>query len=320
MATKGASEVHVGLTGPVMSGKSNLFVDIERCIDLGFHGFPHWRRLAIETDRNYRALIRQNHGSIPASTRTATDIRFDLKFRADPHSAIEESLVVHVRDAPGEAMFPRSSAARQVQSDKDRLGSLNEQKERLDEWFAKAAGIVLVVSVLGAGAYSGFAELVGKVEDFFQKAGEPEFEKLERVVVAISMFDLLMLRFGPRALDVATDPEAVLAILNAHMRPAFDVLKDFRPFGQAGRRIDLRFLATSSFGFHTAFGCPNVETANTKFDPKEEQYPEPLHPEKRRYPYMTADPFVFAAVGMNSPFLFTRDEILSGEISRSRAA
>lgn len=313
MAQKSIREVHVGLTGPVGAGKTNLFVDIERCIDLGLHGFPQWRHLGIETDRTYRTLVRQNHGITPASTRTATDIRFDLRFRAEAPSVEDESLVVHVRDAPGEAMFPRR-ATEQGQPYNDQINSLGEQRKKLDEWFAKAVGIVLVISASRAGGYSGFVELVEKVEDFFQKAGEPEFEKLERVVVAISMFDLMMLRLGPRALDVATDPEAVLAILNAHMRPAFDVLRDFRPFGQGGRRIDLRFVATSSFGFNTAFGCPNVETENTKFDPREEHYPEPLHPEKRRYPYMTADPFVFAAIGINNPFLFTRDEILSGAI------
>jgi hypothetical protein len=38
----------------------------------------------------------------------------------------------------------------------------------------------------------------------------------------------------------------------------------------------------------------------------------PLTPDNVRYPYMTADPFIFAALGLDSPFLFTRDEILSG--------
>jgi hypothetical protein len=33
----------------------------------------------------------------------------------------------------------------------------------------------------------------------------------------------------------------VLAILHAHMRPAFDIIKDFRPFPSQERDIDLRF-------------------------------------------------------------------------------
>jgi hypothetical protein len=299
-------ELHVGLTGPTKSGKTNLFIDLERCIDLGFHGFERWRELAIETNRVHRALIRGFNRSLPQSTLSATDIRFQLRYRS---ASLPHDVTVHVRDAPGEAAFPRSS---------DNT-AMKQAKEDLDKWFEKAAGIVLVISVVGAGTHSGFMELIDKVEDFFQKAGEPGFLSLERVVVAISMFDLLMLRFGPQALDVATDPKAVLAILHEHMRPAFDVLRDFRPFAQSDARLDLRFVATSSYGFHTGFGCPNVETMDEKFDPKDAQFPGPLRPETKRYPYMTADPFVFAAVGLDSPFLFTREEILQGVV-RERAA
>jgi hypothetical protein len=140
----------------------------------------------------------------------------------------------------------------------------------------------------------------------------PEFEHLERVAIAISMFDLLLLRFGNRSRDIATEPEAVLAILHAHMRPAFDIIKDFRPFPSQEREIDLRFIATSSYGFHPQLGCANIDAKAEILNPENSRFPVPLTPENVRYPYMTADPFIFAALGLESPFLFTRDEILSG--------
>jgi hypothetical protein len=184
--------------------------------------------------------------------------------------------------------------------------------KELDEWFSKAKGIVLVISALNAGTDAGFEELIEKVEDFFERAGKPEFEHLERVAIAISMFDLLLLRFGNRSRDIATEPEAVLAILHAHMRPAFDIIKDFRPFPSQEREIDLRFIATSSYGFHPQLGCANIDAKAETLDPENSRFPVPLTPENVRYPYMTADPFIFAALGLESPFLFTRDEILSG--------
>jgi hypothetical protein len=131
---------------------------------------------------------------------------------------------IHVRDAPEKAAF--SEAAKF-------LGKTNphaEKSKELDELFSKAKGIVLVISALNAGTDEGFEALIDKVEDFFERAGKPEFQNLERVAIAISMFDLLLLRFGNRSRDIATEPEAVLAILHAHMRPAFDIIKDFRPF------------------------------------------------------------------------------------------
>jgi hypothetical protein len=104
----------------------------------------------------------------------------------------------------------------------------------------------------------------------------------------------------------------VLAILHAHLRPAFDIIKDFRPFPSQEREIDLRFIATSSYGFHPQLGCPNIDTKAETLDPANSRFPVPLTPDNVRYPYMTADPFIFAALGLDSPFLFTRDEILSG--------
>jgi hypothetical protein len=86
------------------------------------------------------------------------------------------------------------------------------------------------------------SELIDKVEDFFERAGKPEFQHLERVAIAISMFDLLLLRFGNRSRDIATEPEAVLAILHAHMRPAFDIIKDF---GRSRRRSAISICVSS---------------------------------------------------------------------------
>lgn len=293
----------MGLTGPVRSGKTLLLYDVQRSLEMGRHGFPQWRDIKIDTGRDYRSRVRKFHGEVPGATVATIDIEFDLIFRPAPDSLEPQAVSVHVRDAPGKAAFPGDDAPAE---------ELAKHREGLDEWFAKATGIILVISVLGAGTYRGFGELVEKVEEFFQKAGKPQFERLQRIVVAISMFDLLMLRFGPRAFDVASDPEAVLRILHAHVRPAREVVKDFRPFGRQGANVELRFLATSSFGFHPGFGCPNVEVEGSLLDPAAARYPDPLKPEQLRYPYMTADPFVFASLGIDGPFLFTRDEMIEG--------
>ncbi|MDF1610331.1 hypothetical protein PZ897_19290 [Hoeflea sp. YIM 152468] len=312
MPSSETSEIHVGLTGPVRSGKTNLFVDFAKCVELNFHGFRQLHDIKIETDRINRRLLRSYYRNLPEATESVTDIRFDLEVDlpapegAAPGNGLQNrQFTIHVRDAPGEAAFPNTELS----------GTANphvEKTRELDEWFSKAKGIVLVISVLNAGTDAGFEALIDKVEDFFERAGKPEFQNLERVAIAISMFDLLLLRFGNRSRDIATEPEAVLAILHAHMRPAFDMIKDFRPFPSQERDIDLRFIATSSYGFHPQLGCANIDATAEILDPGNSRFPVPLTPDNVRYPYMTADPFIFAALGLDSPFLFTRDEILSG--------
>ncbi|WP_422369918.1 hypothetical protein [Hoeflea sp.] len=314
-----SNDIHVGLTGPVRSGKTNLFVDFAKCVELNFHGFQQLHNIEIETDRANRRLLRSYYRNLPDATESVTDIRFNLNISlpdasgTEPGAPLEDrQFTIHVRDAPGEAAFPEEDLTGRTNPHASKL-------KELDEWFSKAKGIVLVISALNAGTDAGFEALIEKVEDFFERAGKPEFQKLERVAIAISMFDLLLLRFGNRARDIATEPEAVLAILHAHLKPAFDIIKDFRPFPSQEREIDLRFIATSSYGFHPQLGCPNIDTKAETLDPANSRFPVPLTPDNVRYPYMTADPFIFAALGLDSPFLFTRDEILSG-IMRDKAA
>lgn len=314
-----SNDIHVGLTGPVRSGKTNLFVDFAKCVELNFHGFQQLHNIEIETDRANRRLLRSYYRNLPDATESVTDIRFNLNISlpdasgTEPGAPLEDrQFTIHVRDAPGEAAFPEEDLTGRTNPHASKL-------KELDEWFSKAKGIVLVISALNAGTDAGFEALIEKVEDFFERAGKPEFQKLERVAIAISMFDLLLLRFGNRARDIATEPEAVLAILHAHLKPAFDIIKDFRPFPSQEREIDLRFIATSSYGFHPQLGCPNIDTKAETLDPANSRFPVPLTPDNVRYPYMTADPFIFAALGLDSPFLFTRDEILSG-IMRDKSA
>ncbi|MEQ8481318.1 MAG: hypothetical protein RIC18_11730 [Hoeflea sp.] len=314
-----SNDIHVGLTGPVRSGKTNLFVDFAKCVELNFHGFQQLHNIEIETDRANRRLLRSYYRNLPDATESVTDIRFNLNISlpeangTEPGAPLEDrQFTIHVRDAPGEAAFPEEDLTGRTNPHASKL-------KELDEWFSKAKGIVLVISALNAGTDAGFEALIEKVEDFFERAGKPEFQNLERVAIAISMFDLLLLRFGNRSRDIATEPEAVLAILHAHLRPAFDIIKDFRPFPSQERDIDLRFIATSSYGFHPQLGCPNIDTKAETLDPANSRFPVPLTPDNVRYPYMTADPFIFAALGLDSPFLFTRDEILSG-IMRDKAA
>jgi hypothetical protein len=139
----------------VRSGKTNLFVDFAKCVELNFHGFQQLHNIEIETDRVNRRLLQKLLPNLPDATESVTDIRFNLNVSLPDRAAIlqpggplKTQFTIHVRDAPGEAAFPGPEMGeRQIRTP-------SKMKE-LDEWFSKAKGIVLVISALNAGTDAG---------------------------------------------------------------------------------------------------------------------------------------------------------------------
>lgn len=295
-----ADVVHVALAGRTKAGKTNMFVDFAESLTAGMHGFPVWREMNIDLDREHMIRVRRSRESkTTVGTEVATDTLFGLSFRKDQKSAERISYSVHVRDIPGGAAYPEGVLDE----------AMAKEKQKFDDWLSQSTGIVLVVSALESSKLNGDSKLVDSIEVFFDNAGKPEFQNLKRLVFVVSMFDLLLLKFGRQARGIASNPQAVLEILHAHLRPVHRLIQNFKPVRGQRNLLDLRFLAASSYGFVPEFGCPNVDVDSAELNPALQAYPEPL---ADRSPYMIADPFVFAATGLENKFLFKRDEILSG--------
>ena len=294
--------VHVALSGRTKSGKTNMFYDFADSLTAGTHGYAQWRAMKIDLNREHMIRVRKSREAKRTdSTRVATDTLFDLSFRKDQRSADRYSCSIHVRDSPGGAAYPVGELD----------AAMAAEKIKYDDWLKQSVGIVLVVSALESFKLNGESGLVDSVELFFDNAGKAEFQNLKRLVFVVSMFDLLLLKFGRMARIVAANPQAVLDILHAHLFPVRRLIENFKPAPGQRNQLDLRFLATSSYGFVPEFGCPNVDVDSAELDPALESYPEPL---ADRSPYMVADPFVFAATGLENQFLFKREEILSGKL------
>lgn len=292
-------DVSVVLAGPTKSGKTNLYSDLVRCIQTGTHGYPGSLGLKAEVGLIERRELRMLGGRLDESTNSLEKISFTLGYSNPARQGQAELLKVHVIDPPGEASIPLAG----INND------FSEKKKQLDELTDDAVGIVLVISVLDANNPQKFDLLLRYVEDLLLKYAESGSVGTKRLAIAVSMFDLLMLRFGSKAFDVAVHPDSILLILKEHLQPVHRILRDFSLPGESPTWLDIRIAAVSSYGFIPEFGCPNLNMRGVPLDKAAHTYPEPLVRETH-YPFLTADPFVFAATGIGNRFLFKLDQIL----------
>ncbi|MDH6269463.1 hypothetical protein M2360_004891 [Rhizobium sp. SG_E_25_P2] len=316
-------EKRVGLIGPPGSGKSFLFQDIADCVSRGLHGFAQQHRLSVQPAGEYRKFLRRERYQVPEATTDKVDARLELRYL---DNGIEYREQVHTRDGPGELYFRNVDEVRpvaQMQSANAATGSdaaantatLDDMRREWHEWLGAAEGLVLVASPQRITTRSFVSRVTEYVEDFTEEENLSgrRLSELQRIVITVTMFDLLLLPFGTQALNVALQPDAVLQILRTYLTSVSPELGDMVSYlrGQAKKKLDIRVLATSSYGFNLEFGCPNVDPDATPYAPHASQLPRPFDVDAaKRFPYMTADAFVFAATGLENEFLFPLQKVI----------
>jgi hypothetical protein len=136
---------------------------------------------------------------------------------------------------------------------------------------------------------------------------------LKRVVVVFSKYEHMFARFGTDAVSVALRPHAALYTI----RREFQHRRWLQRLSQLalGADVDLRFAVASSLGFIRSFGAPNVspDASKSASSPMRfrvatgaagELVADPLW-----RPFMTADPFIFAATGLANAYMFTVQDV-----------
>jgi hypothetical protein len=136
---------------------------------------------------------------------------------------------------------------------------------------------------------------------------------LKRLIVVFNKYEHLFTRFGTDAVSVALRPHAALYTV----RREFQHRRWLQRLSQLARSadVDLRFTVASSLGFTRSFGAPNVDADATKnasgpmrFRVKTGVTGE-LAAEPLWRPFMTADPFIFAATGLVNAYMFTVEDL-----------
>ena len=322
--------IKVSLVGPSQSGKTIILPTIIKALENGCYGYRHDMAMKLkvvedETDGASgidRLMKRLEFGSefdrleneaatLPAGTQPDKQIPyvFELNYLARGKKP-GEICQFAVEDIAGEHVFP----PRLLEEGEEYADS--QSRRAILERFTESTGVVILVS---------FPMLR---ESFFRKTLFTLLEHLtkhakalERVVIAVNHYDLLFMNFSNNALLYAGDPLVAEGILRRHMgaRSRYAKLLDYDK--ARGGKFDIRLVPTSSFGFLPDFGCPNINpnieqdkvVPGTGYDLK--PFPDLERADQPTqffdfHPFLTADPFIYAATGLSNEFLFTVNRIL----------
>jgi hypothetical protein len=141
---------------------------------------------------------------------------------------------------------------------------------------------------------------------------------LKRLVIVFSKYEHMFTRLGTDAVSVALRPHAALYTI----RREFQHRRWLQRLSQLalGADVDLRFTVASSLGFTRFFGAPNVNADESKKASSPMRFrvrtgtTGELIADPLWRPFMTADPFIFAATGMANAYTFTVQDVEMQEL------
>jgi hypothetical protein len=333
-------EIRIGLIGPNKAGKTSMFQTLHESLDHSRHGFPKGtepqiRRTAEATPiegLSLEAIFDQiivgegsdgsdgEAGKVLAGEITGTKPEeivtrhFSLSYRDRRRE--RRTIQLAITDAAGEHSFGKN-----LQN-----ATFKQYRSELNRELAKCHGFVVVVPFSNATD----ASFVRQLESWLtaldaiaarqQKDGAAPTQR--RLVIALTRYDTLLTDFGSEALNLAADPGIATDIINRLVRVTTNGIgykNNIAKFDEsAGGRFQIAFVPTSSFGFVPGFGCVNLDpdvpqedamsAINTGSSPEPfKKVSIPTYPGQHMFPFLTADPFIFAATGLDNPFIVPLD-------------
>jgi hypothetical protein len=302
------SRTTICLIGPTSSGKTSLLATLMDCIEVGAHGYPPGSSFVISetaeaeftgdgTVPQPRILnayigdyekLRRRFGS-PYLQATPTDSTYAYFFSLEarlpwepPGSA--STIRLQIVDAAGEIAIAQDSGEKDISP---------EVKERFNEQICEADALIFAIPLVNLPE----ATWTNSVSSLMTRVANYGGKKLRRVVVAFTQYERLFVGLGPKAFSYAVDPKVVLHILRSCLYTA-PWLNQLRSLEMQAPAVNVRFTVTSAFGFVRKYDNPNI-------DPHQDG--QALFRVGGRHailwrPFLTAEPFLWAATGEDTVF------------------
>lgn len=235
------------------------------------------------------------------------DYYFSLEWVPGPLTALDfggespEPVLMQIVDAAGDL----STWSRPPPED------WGQQLDDLEDRLRVTDAALVVVPLDSHGADLWATHLCEVIDKLVRIPGDER--PLKRLIVVFNKYEHLFTRFGTDAVSVALRPHAALYTI----RREFQHRRWLQRLSQLARsaNVDLRFTVASALGFTRLFGAPNVDPNASKsasgpmrFRVKTGATGE-LAAEPLWRPFMTADPFIFAATGLTNAYMFTVEDL-----------
>ncbi len=245
------------------------------------------------------------NGALPGGTIDALEARYALNVNVPGNGDAPTSEEFAILDVPGE-IFRRSETGR-TSDLADQSPESKAARAEYESWIEESVGIVFFVPATGFANNALFTMPRQELSAILKAKHDGKCPNLDRLIIAIAMFDVLLLHLGDLALDVAIRPDSVKKILKLCLRRVKLQAQDM--MSKAGfNELDIKITPISAFGFNREFGCANVDPNALEKDQsgirmKHQRNSETL-------PYLVGDPFLWAAFEHETPFMFDLKEIV----------
>jgi hypothetical protein len=323
----------VCLLGPADSGKSQLLAAMVKAASEGAYGYKASFDLTItpmdeklrdarSTGRMGREILDRRREQTDYAKRVfdalsgdlaSTDPNkvpsydFDISYRARRQGEAQPSrfeLGLTVSDAAGGHIFPRHRIVAEEAGEKEAA-----RKELIDHIF-ESVGLVIVLPFHGVSQRHnarGMETLIAAIAraEPGDVTGTPWREPaLKHIAIALHQYERLFMNFGPEAAELACHPEVARRVVERAVANELWFKKLVRLDRAYGGPYDIRILPTSAFGFLPGIGNPNVDPTADGNMPFSDAPEDPSEkPEHEFYPFLAADPFVFAATGIANEYM-----------------
>ncbi|MDJ0449148.1 hypothetical protein [Methylocystis sp. JR02] len=309
----------VCLVGPKKGGKSSLLASLVDCVAQSAFGYSPRLRPALQPisqaefaagpadlrradffaaeKGDYERLKQEfSDGGVATDTLNTYEYYFRLSVNgeAPPEIVTRGPWLLEIVDSAGEIAAPPDGAE---------VAILNDVKAKLARQMLEADALVMVLPLvrLDDSAWMGaLARLIDRLALAREK-------KIKRLVVVFSQYERLFTRLGPSAFTYACDPAVALHVLRKSLRSA-QWLSRLRALDAVG--VSVRYTVCSAYGFVKRFQNPNMDP----HQPGERRFRRAglegarVHSEYWR-PFLTAEPILYAALGLDSAFTFSHAQI-----------
>jgi hypothetical protein len=313
----------VCLIGPTSGGKSSILATLVDCVTIGAHGFPPDYRFNIQEiteteftsgqiERPGRILdarggdyekLRRDFGSAAWGATEVDDtfeyfFRLQITRRISPQNGSSAQTLLRVIDAGGEIATPQDGAGSSVTS---------EVVDKFSDQISAAEGLIFAVPSVNLS----HARWIRSLSELMDRLATRGSGNLKRIMVAFTQYERLFVQLGPSAFRYAVDPRVALHIVRKCVETA-SWLQKLRALETQIPPVAVRFTVTSSFGFARRYDNPNIDP----HQPGEVRFRTGAS--DARYtalwrPFLTAEPFLWAAVGEDTGFTFSFADILGGD-------
>ncbi len=314
-------KVAICLVGPKKGGKSSLLASLTDCVAQSAFGYSPRLRPALQAisqaefsaepadftrgdlfsieQGDYERLKRDfADGGVATDTLNTYEYYFRLSINgeAPPEVVTRGPWLLEIVDSAGEIAVP---------PDGGEVAILNDVKAKLARQLLESEAIVIVLPLvrLEDSAWT------GTLSRLLDRLALTRSRRLKRVVVVFSQYERLFTRLGPSAFTYACDPAVALHALRKSLRAA-PWLDRLRALEQPGGAVSVRYTVASAYGFTKRFQNPNMDP----HQPGERRFRRAGVEGARAYseywrPFLTAEPILYAALGLDSAFTFSHAQL-----------